>query len=185
MKKMLSLLGVLAGLFFFSHPMLVSAGEGYALQPGDVLAVSVWKEPDLQGEVLVRPDGGISFPLVGNIDASGKSVEQLGEEISARIAKYLSDPVVTVSLKQMLGNRIYVLGKVNKPGEFVVNRYVDVLQALSMAGGVNPFADRNKIQVLRRGDSGQISIPFSYDAVEKGDLKQNILLQAGDIILVP
>ena len=164
---------------------IVPADDVYRLQPGDVLEVSVWKEPDLQREVLVRPDGGLSFPLVGNIDANGQSIQGLNEEISSRLSKFIPDPVVTVSLKQMLGNRIYVMGKVNKPGEFLVNRNVDVLQALSMAGGLNPFAETGKIQVLRRRKGVQSSIPFSYQAVEKGDLAQNIVLQPGDIILVP
>ncbi|MES9882043.1 MAG: SLBB domain-containing protein, partial [Sedimenticola sp.] len=123
--------------------------------------------------------------LVGNIDAGNRSIEDLNTEIVKKLSTYISDPVVTVSLKQMLGNRIYVLGKVNKPGEYVVNRYVDVLQVLSMAGGMNPFALGNEIQVLRRENGIQKSIPFHYDDVEKGDLEQNIILNAGDIILVP
>ena len=162
-----------------------AAGETYKLQPGDILEVSVWKEPDLERDVLVTPDGTIAFPLVGGVDASKMSVEQLSREIASKLEKYIPDPVVTVSLKQMLGNRIYVLGKVNKPGEFVINRNVDVLQALSMAGGFNPFADSDDIQVLRRQDGKQTSMPFSYSAVEKGDLAQNRILLPGDVILVP
>lgn len=162
------------------------AGAGnYRLQPGDILEVSVWKEPDLQRDVLVTPDGTISFPLVGGVDASALSVEQLAAEIAKKLKKFIPDPVVTVSLKQMLGNRIYVIGKVNKPGEFVVNRNVDILQALSMAGGLNPFADGGSIQVLRRQDGKQASMRFSYEAVEKGNLAQNRILLPGDVILVP
>ncbi len=161
------------------------AAETYAIQPGDVLEISVWKEPDLQREVLVRPDGGISFPLVGDIDVSNQSIEGLSKKITSKIANYIAEPVITVSLKQMLGNRIYILGKVNNPGEFNIVRNVDVLQALSMAGGLNPFAKSNKIQILRREDGVQKSIQFKYGAVEKGALEQNILLETGDIILVP
>lgn len=159
--------------------------KSYSLQPGDILEVTVWKEPDLQREVLVAPDGGISFPLVGQVDTTGMSIKQLNTIVKDKIAKYIPDPIVTVSIKQMLGNRIYVLGKVYKSGEFVVVQNVDVLQALSMAGGLNPFADRSDIQILRRGDKGQTSTTFSYDAVEKGDLSKNIILSAGDVILVP
>jgi len=170
--------------------ILVSAlpaiADSYRLQPGDILEVSVWKEPDLERDVLVTPDGTIAFPLVGGVDAGKMSVEQLSHEIASKLEKYIPDPVVTVSLKQMLGNRVYVLGKVNKPGEFVINRNVDVLQALSMAGGLNPFADGDAIQVLRRHQDGsQTAARFSYSAVEKGDLKQNRLLLPGDVILVP
>ncbi len=162
-----------------------AAAASYKLQPGDILEVSVWKEPDLVRDVLVTPDGTIAFPLVGGVDASKMSVEQLSKEIASKLEKYIPDPVVTVSLKQMLGNRIYVLGKVNKPGEFVVNRNVDILQALSMAGGLNPFADGGAIQVLRRNNGKQSSMRFSYSAVENGDLKQNRILLPGDVILVP
>ena len=162
-----------------------TAAESYKLQPGDILEVSVWKEPDLERDVLVTPDGTISFPLVGGVDASKMSVEELSSEIASKLEKFIPEPVVTVSLKQMLGNRIYVLGKVNKPGEYVVNRNVDVLQALSMAGGLNPFADGGEIQVLRRQDGEQTSMRFSYSAVEEGDLQQNRILLPGDVILVP
>jgi len=185
MKKntFLSAIVLVTGLMTLSLDTI--AGSAYTLQPGDVLEISIWKEPDLQREVLVRPDGGISFPLVGSIDASNKSVDELNSEIAVKISKFIPDAAVTVSLKQMLGNRIYVLGKVIRPGEYTVIRNVDVLQALSMAGGINPFADGEKIQVLRRGDDGQSAIPFSYKAVEKGDLTQNIVLQPGDTVMVP
>lgn len=163
---------------------VMAQSQGYNLQPGDILEISVWKEPDLQREVLVAPDGGISFPLVGNVNTSGLSIQKLNTIVTEKISKYIPDPVVTVSIKQMLGNRIYVLGKVNKPGEFVVVRNVDILQALSMAGGLNPFADRSGIQLLRRDDDGQTLKTFSYDAVKKGDLSKNIILTAGDVILV-
>jgi polysaccharide export outer membrane protein len=161
------------------------AAEPYHLQPGDILEISVWKEPDLQREVLVRPDGGISFPLVGNMDASGKSIQDLTETVKAKLEQFIADPVVTVSLAQMLGNKVYVLGKVNKPGEFAVTRNVDVLQALSMAGGLNPFAQGDEIRVIRREDDVQETFAFRYGFVEKGDLTDNILLRSGDVILVP
>lgn len=161
------------------------AVDSYQLQPGDILEISVWKEPDLQRDVLVRPDGGLSFPLVGNLDASGKSIPELTDSIKAKLQQYIADPVITVSLKDMLGNKVYVLGKVNKPGEFAVTRNVDVLQALSMAGGLNPFAQGDEIQVVRREEGVQRTFAFRYSAVEKGDLTDNILLRSGDVILVP
>ncbi len=177
---------VVFGLCLALLSSIVWAGDGYSLQPGDILEISVWKEPDLQREVLVRPDGGISFPLVGNIKAKNSSVQDVNKEITARLTKYIPDPVVTVSLKQMLGNRVYVVGKVLKPGEFVINRNVDVMQALSMAGGLNPFAAGDDIKILRRVNGVQKSIPFRYESIVEGkDLEQNIVLKAGDVVVVP
>jgi polysaccharide export outer membrane protein len=158
----------------------------YTLQPGDVLQVSVWKEADLQGEFLIRPDGGFSFPLVGDIKAAGKTVVGLRKELSKRIQRYVPDAVVNVSLRQPQGHRIYVVGKVNRPGEYLAMRPLDVMQALSMAGGTTPFAATNRIKVLRRADGKQTAIPFRYSDVEDGDdLGQNIVLQGGDVVVVP
>ena len=128
----------------------VSQDTGYIIQPGDVLEISVWKEKDLQRDVVVLPDGSLSFPLAGEIQATGKTVEQLRKDIGTRLGKYIPGAVVTVSAKQIQGNKIYVVGKVARPGEFTASRYVDVMQALSIAGGVTPFAAVNSIQVLRR-----------------------------------
>lgn len=162
------------------------AEDTYKIQPGDVLEVSVWKEESLLKEVLVRPDGGISFPLVGNIEAAGKSVEDLQVLITERLTKYIPDPVVTVSTRQLNGNKVYVIGKVARPGEFIANRYMDVVQALSVAGGMTPYAADNKIKVLRRKNGKLEAIPFRYGDIEKGeDLEQNIMLQSGDVVLVP
>ena len=158
----------------------------YKVLPGDVLRVSVWKEPDLQQDVLVRPDGGFSFPLCGDISAKNQSVADLQAEISKRLSKYISDPVVTVSVTEVLGNKVYVIGQVNDPGEFIVNPQVDVLQALSMAGGTTPFASLNDIKVFRRSDNRRQVLPFRYDDVIKGkNLEQNILLHSGDVVVVP
>jgi polysaccharide biosynthesis/export protein len=159
----------------------------YQVQPGDVLSIAVWKEPDLQGPaVLVRPDGSISFPLVGQLDARGKSVNDLQQAITERLRKFISDPVVTVSITDIKGNKVYVLGQVTKPGEFIVNPRVDVMQALSMAGGTTPFASLNNIIILRRAGGNQTALPFHYSDVAKGkDLQQNIELQSGDIVVVP
>ncbi|MCP4128311.1 MAG: polysaccharide export protein [Gammaproteobacteria bacterium] len=181
-----SLFFVLIGLGLLLLSSNTMARGDYSLQPGDILEISVWKEPDLQREVLVRPDGGISFPLVGNIRAKNNSVQGVNKKLTSRLAKYIPDPVVTVSLKQMLGNRVYVVGKVLKPGEFLVNRNIDVMQALSMAGGLNPFAAGNEIKILRRVNGVQKSIPFRYDGVVDGkDLAQNIVLKPGDVVVVP
>lgn len=160
---------------------------GYTVKPGDILAVSVWKEPDLQGPVLVRPDGAFSFPLAGQMDARGKTVQELQQMVTERLKKFISDPVVTVSIQEIKGNKVYVIGQVNKPGDFIVNPRVDVMQALSMAGGTTPFAALGDIMILRRTDGGQQqALPFRYTEVIRGrNLDQNITLQAGDVVVVP
>jgi polysaccharide export outer membrane protein len=158
----------------------------YRIQPGDLLFVSVWKEQDLQKEVLVRPDGGISFPLAGDMIADGKSVQELQAELTEELSKLIPDLTVTVAVREILGNKIYVIGKVEEPGQFVVNPNVDVMQALSIAGGTTAFAALNDIRILRRVDSKQIAIPFKYGEVEDGEnLEQNIVLQSGDTVVVP
>jgi polysaccharide export outer membrane protein len=155
-------------------------------ETGDGLEISVWKEPDLQGPVLVTPDGSFSFPLVGQVDARGKTVSELQQVITERLAKFISDPVVTVSVREIRGNKVYVIGQVNRPGEFIVNPRVDVMQALSMAGGTTAFASLDDIRILRRDGAKQESLEFDYNAVARGkDLTQNIELRAGDIVVVP
>lgn len=162
------------------------AVDAYEVKPGDLLFISVWKEPELQKEVLVRPDGAFSFPLSGEIDARNKTVEDLWREISNRLSRYIPDLIVTVSVLEINGNKIFVIGQVNEPGEFVVNPQVDVMQALSMAGGTTAFAKLNDIKILRRTPDGQIAIKFRYDDVIQGrNLKQNIMLKSGDVLVVP
>lgn len=161
--------------------------QGYTLQPGDIVSVSVWQEPGLEQLVLVRPDGGISFPLAGDLKAGGLTIDDLSGAIKQKLSKYIPDPVVTVTLQEIPGNRIYVTGRVNKPGDFpIVSRDVTVMQALAMAGGLTPFADEKNIKVLRKESGAQRSIPFNYKKVMRGELlEQNISLQAGDVIVVP
>jgi polysaccharide export outer membrane protein len=159
----------------------------YLVQPGDNLIITVWKEKDLQGEFIVQPDGGLNFPLAGEIDTSGKTINQIQKELKSKLTKYVPDPTVTVIVKQSLGNRIFVIGKVNKPGDYAASRDVDVMQALTMAGGLTPYASPNNIRILRRDKNGTLeSIPFEYSRVEKGqNLEQNIILRGGDTVVVP
>jgi polysaccharide export outer membrane protein len=162
------------------------AARGYEIKPGDVLHVSVWREEGLDQEVLVRPDGGFSFPLAGDVNAIGKTVEELRTEIADRLARFIPGLVVTVAVKEINGNKVYVIGQVNRPGEFVVNPQVDVMQALSIAGGMTAFASTDDISVLRPRGGRQVALPFSYNDVLRGrNLEQNILLEAGDVVLVP
>ena len=160
--------------------------EGYRLQPGDLLQVVVWKETDLQSDVLIRPDGGISFPLAGDMQAAGLTTDQLRLELENRVQKLIPDAVVTVSVKAPNGNRVFVIGKVNHPGDFPLLRPIDVLQAISMAGGLTPFASNNRIRVLHRDGLRLVSYRFRYNDVAKGrHLEQNVLLNSGDTVIVP
>ena len=179
---------LLASLILFAQWFnIANANEdAYKIQPGDVLEVSVWNEEGLIRQVLVRPDGGMSFPLVGDLQAAGESVENLSTTITERLSKYIPDPVVTVSMQQLSGNKIYVVGKVARPGEYVANSYVDVVQAIAMAGGMTPFAAVNKIQIVRRDGEKLEAYPFRFSDIEKGEnLEQNIVLESGDIVVVP
>jgi len=160
--------------------------EPYTINPGDLLEISVWKEPDLQREVLVRPDGAFSFPLSGDIVAVGRTVEAVRQELTARLGTYIPDLVVTVTIAEIGGTKIYVIGQVNTPGQFVVNPKVDVIQALSIAGGMTPFAELNDIKILRRRNGKQTILPFRYNDFVRGrDLEQNVILEVGDVVLVP
>ena len=126
-------------------------------------------------------------PLAGQMDARNKTVQELQQELTTKLKKFISDPVVTVSIQDIKGNKVYVIGQVQKPGDFVVNPRVDVMQALSMAGGTTPFAALGDIMILRRNDAGQQeALPFKYTDVAHGkNLQQNIMLQAGDVVVVP
>ena len=187
----ISIRTLLITVFLLSQPLQMafagaSDNDAYKVQPGDVLEISVWKEEGLIRTVLVRPDGGMSFPLVGDIQAAGESVEHLGEAITERLSKYIPDPVVTVSMQQLSGNKIYVVGKVARPGEYVANSYVDVVQAIAMAGGMTTFASVNKIKIVRRMGENLEAYPFRFSDIEDGEnLQQNIILQSGDIVVVP
>ncbi|GAB4556603.1 MAG: polysaccharide biosynthesis/export family protein [Rhizobacter sp.] len=164
----------------------VVADPAYVIGPEDGLEISVWRDDTLKTASLVRPDGGISFPLAGDLMVAGKTAVQVREELVKRLSKYIPEPVVTVSVVRVSSYRIYVLGRVNKPGDFQVGRHIDVLQALSIAGGMTPFASEDGIQIIRKVDGKPVSIPFEYSRVRKGgDLSQNITLKSGDVLLVP
>jgi len=158
----------------------------YLLGPEDALEISVWKEPDLTKQLVVRPDGKITYPLIGEVQAAGMTVKQLQEEILKRLEKYVTDAHVTVILLKAQNYKIYVTGKVNKPGDFVIGKPVNVMQAISMAGGLTPFASPGSILVLRTiGDKEEV-FPFNYKEVAKGySLEQNRTLLPGDVVVVP
>lgn len=160
--------------------------DEYRIGPEDVLEISVWKEEELQREVLVRPDGGVSFPLAGDVRVAGKTPLEVEQDITARVQKYIPEAVVTVSVKIVSGYTIFVNGKVKSPGKFVIGRYMDVMQAITLAGGLDTFAKEDSIQVIRREGSKQVVHKFNYNQVKKGkNLSQNIVLKSGDTIVVP
>ena len=162
------------------------AATTYRLQPGDVLQISVWKEQDLQSEVLIRPDGGVSFPLAGDVTAAGRTVDEVRADLTTRIQHFIPDAAVTVALKASTGNKVYVLGKVNRPGEYSFNRPIDVMQALSLAGGMTPFASADHIRVMRRVGDKSTTVRFRYSQVAHGKhLEQNLQLKSGDTVVVP
>lgn len=185
---------LLACTLFSTGPLSAQESENdaarqtaaYRIQPGDILEVSVWREDYLERDVAVQPDGRISFPLVGVLSAAGGNVDELQQKVAERLSQYIPDPVVTVSIKEIRGNRIYVIGQVQRPGHFIMNPTIDVVQALALAGGTTPFASLNDIKILRRSGERQTSIDFRYGDIEKGrNLQQNIILHSGDVIIVP
>jgi polysaccharide export outer membrane protein len=184
-RAVIALLSLL--LAGFNSQASAQAVPTYTLNAGDTLDIAVWKEEDLtKKDVIVRPDGMFSYPLAGEINAVGHTVAQVEEQISSRLKKYIPEPVVSVSVKNLDGCRVYVIGQVSKPGSFVMNPRFSVLQALSLAGGLTPFAAANDIIILRGNGNAQNILPFHYGEVTKGRaLNQNVLLEAGDVVVVP
>jgi len=184
--------GIIVKSTFLSVAVLSAAAaqetpqSEYRVNAGDNLEISVWKEEDLQREVRVRPDGMISFPLAGELAASGRTVVEITRDLEARLARYIPDLVITVTVVEVAGNQVFVIGQVARPGVFVMNPQLDVVQALSLAGGLTPFAQQKAIRILRREEGAQIAIRFDYTEVLQGrSLEQNIPLKSGDIIVVP
>lgn len=163
----------------------------FLLGPEDVLEVTVWRNQDLSRTVVVRPDGKISLPLVGDVQASGLNASQVAAKIAARLTEFKENPNVSVSLKEVNSYFIYVLGEVLKPGKYPLKSYATVLQGVSLAGGFTPFASKNRMQVIRThanedGRENQIRIPVPYNELVsgKGEI-ENFILKSGDTIVVP
>jgi polysaccharide export outer membrane protein len=157
----------------------------YAIGAGDLLEISVWKDQALTRQVVVLPDGTFSFPLVGRFLAAGKTVEQLKGDMEEKLTRYIPEPDLSIIVQQVNSQVVYVIGKVNRPGHIPLNRNIDVLQALAMAGGLNVFADHKDIRIFRKTADQTMVIPFNYQAVtEENRLEENIMLQRGDVIVV-
>ena len=166
----------------------VMAGEGsdYLIGPGDVLEISVWKNPDLTRVLTVLPDGKISFPLIYQVVAAGKTLAQLSRELRTLLERFVPDVDLSVIVTQVNSQVIYVIGQVNHPGRIAMNTPLNVIQALATAGGLNSFANAKKIKIFREREASGNYLSFNYEQVSKGEnLTQNILLQRGDVIVVP
>ncbi len=167
------------------------APSEFLLGPEDVLNVTIWKNQDLSREVVVRPDGMISMPLVGDIQATGLTANLLAKRIAERLTEYLASPIVFVQVKDVNSYFIYVMGEVAKPGKYSLKSYANVMQGISLAGGFTPYAKKNKIKVLRVSADGpngkhQVEIPVQYDEILKGNaVPGNFFLRIGDVIVVP
>jgi polysaccharide biosynthesis/export protein len=176
----------LAGLLYANISFSAELPESYTLREGDVLDISVWGEETLKKEVKVLPDGSITFPLAGRVDVSNATATEVEDRITEKLKTYLPDPQVTVVIAGIEGNRVYVIGKVLKPGPVLLSSPLTVMQALSQAGGLDKFADGDHIKVLRTTNGVQNTITVDYGDLIKGkNLGSNILLKTGDTILVP
>ena len=185
MKKVFFFVSLLLSVAFGSSTVM-SAENRYYIGPGDILEISVWKDESLSREVIVPPDGIISFPLAGDIDVTHLTVTELREMVKKRLSEYVPDATVTVMLLAINSLKAYVIGKVNKPGEFPISMDTHVMKILAMAGGLNAFASKSNILILRQEKGKTIEIPFDYGDVEDGDeLAQNIVLKRGDVVVVP
>jgi polysaccharide export outer membrane protein len=159
----------------------------YIIQPNDILEIFVYKEPELTRKVLVRPDGRISFPLVQDLQAAGINPGELKARIEKELEKFLNAPSVTVIVEAIQSYRIFVVGKVQKPGSYMSERPITVLQALAYAGGFQEFADESGMTIVRTTEQGRSAVlNFNYKDVIKGkNAEQNIYLKSGDVVVVP
>jgi polysaccharide export outer membrane protein len=163
----------------------------FLIGPEDVLVVTVWRNQELSKEVIVRPDGKISLPLIGDIMAAGLSAQVLSKHVADALAEFMSTPTVSVQVKEINSYHIFAVGEVGKPGKIPLKSFTSVVQGISYAGGFTTFASRNNVHVLRmvknsQGETKQVMIPVPYlDIIQGKNLEANFILKAGDVIVVP
>jgi polysaccharide export outer membrane protein len=192
MKRMLCVF-VAVAMGLCSAANLPAAGEpeaspiaDYVIGLGDVLNISVWKDESLTRQVVVLPDGKIAFPLIGQLPAAGRTVAEITKDMEQKLERFVPGVTLSVVVQQVNSLMIYVIGRVNTPGRFVLISDINVLQALAMAGGLNPFAKRGDIRIFREAGGGTKVLYFDYDKVSAGEeIRQNIKLRRGDVIVVP
>jgi polysaccharide export outer membrane protein len=191
MKKTgaVSLLALIAFIVAFQYFIVAcpASAEDYKIAPSDVLEVSVYGEETVtKGELIVRPDGKISYPMAGDVEVAGLTTAQAKDAIEQRVREYIPGAMITVIVAKLNSLQYYVVGKVAKPGMYNMPNSITVLQALALAGGLTTFADEDDITIVRKQGNGDLRLPFDYKKVKKGkNLDQNIMLERGDVILVP
>lgn len=167
-------------------PTGVPLPPGYKIGPDDVLHVMFWRDKDLTNEVTVRPDGRITLPLLNDVVAAGLTPDELRAKLMSDAQRFVEDPNVTVVVKQINSRKVFITGMVGKPGAYPLASNITVLQLISMAGGLNEYANTKKIRILRGASGNQQSLPFNYKDVAKGNnLEQNVELKPGDTVVVP
>ena len=160
--------------------------EIYHLHRGDSVLISVWREEALQKQLVILPDGSLTFPLIGRIDVADLTTKEVAQVITTKLKKFLPDPSVTVSIVSIEGNRMFITGKVIHPGAITISGPTTVLQAISLAGGLDKFADEGGIKLIRNNPEGQVAISINYkDIISGKNLSTNILLKAEDTLIVP
>jgi len=202
MKNSLSIASVLIGVFVFGcatkdlrvQEFQVAAGtpdptkppeEFYVIGAGDTLNINVWKEPTLSGSVKVRPDGYITLPLINEVQVAGQTTANLRKTLEDKYKEFTTDPFITIRVEAIASSEVFLVGQVGKSGAFPLSGNETVLQLLTRAGGLGIFADRSNIRVVRRDGSRVTEYTVDYDAIVKGDLKQDVLLRPGDRVIVP
>jgi polysaccharide export outer membrane protein len=164
----------------------IPVDASYTIGPMDILDIQVWKEPDFSRQVLVRPDGQITMPLVGDLKASGMNTMDLTTLLTEKLADFIEKPEVTVSVVESRSKQFFIIGKVNRPGTYALTPGMTVLQALSVAGGFTEWADKDGIRIVRRGAETEQIFSFDYEKVISGkELGQNIVLMPNDTVIVP
>jgi polysaccharide export outer membrane protein len=164
----------------------ISASKEFRIRQGDVLQVTVWKEEGMDQEIIVLPDGTINFPLAGSIRVEGLTPAMAAYEVKEKLSTKVPDASVSVIVKSPLGHTVSVIGQVTKPGDIVMNHPLSVMQVLSQAGGLTPYASTSSIKILRKINGKETVIKFPYDDVSEGDdLEKNITLEPGDVVVVP
>ncbi len=167
-------------------PSGVALPSGYVIGPEDVLDIVFWRDKDMSTQVIVRPDGRITLPLINDVQASGLSPEQLRDALMTAATKYVQDPNVSVVVKAINSRKVFITGQVAKPGSYPLTGPTTVMQIIAVAGGLHEFADAKNIIIMRNENGRPVAYPFNYkDVLKRKNLKQNIELKPGDTVVVP